>query len=89
MIHDSLNDKTFAWKPEWAANYREHATDDGSGVIGYDGLLLDGWNEVQGYPGGRHGRRTQAAHQRTPAVELGGILAARRCIRQFSAQAVG
>jgi hypothetical protein len=39
MVHDALNDATFEWKPEWAANYREHAIDDGTGVIGWDGLL--------------------------------------------------
>ena len=44
IVHDSLNDERFEWKPEWAANYREHAIDDGSGIIGWDGLLLDGWD---------------------------------------------
>lgn len=44
MVHDALNDETFEWKPEWAANYLEHAVQDENGVIGWDGLLLDGWD---------------------------------------------
>jgi hypothetical protein len=46
MVHDGLNDKTFEWKPEWAQNYREYAVEDKDGVIGWDGLLLDGWEEM-------------------------------------------
>jgi hypothetical protein len=47
MVHDRLNDKTFEWKAEWAANYREQAIGDSAneGVVGWDGLLLDGWTE--------------------------------------------
>jgi hypothetical protein len=46
LVHDVLNKDTFAWKPEWAAIYREHARDMGKGVMNWDGLLLDGWEEV-------------------------------------------
>ena len=41
-LYDGLND----WKPERAANYREHAEVFAAvmpGVIARDGLLLDGW----------------------------------------------
>jgi hypothetical protein len=43
-VHDVLNDRTFAWKPEWAAHYRRHAKENGPGVIEWDGRLLDGWS---------------------------------------------
>ena len=43
VVHDSLNDMMFEWKPKWADNYREYAINNGRGVIGWDGLLLDGW----------------------------------------------
>jgi hypothetical protein len=41
-VHDILNNKTFDWKPEWAAHYRKYATQDGD-LMSWDGLLLDGW----------------------------------------------
>ena len=44
MVHDVLNDDTFAWKPEWAAHYRQYARENGPGVIGWDGRLLVGWS---------------------------------------------
>jgi hypothetical protein len=43
-VHDKLNEKVFYWKPEWAADYRQHADDFGDGFIEWDGLLLDGWS---------------------------------------------
>ena len=43
MVHDKLTGKDFAWQPEWADHYREHRVLEGRGVIGWDGLLLDGW----------------------------------------------
>ena len=47
LVHDQLNDKIFEWKPEWASTWpdrRAHAP----GVVEWDGLLLDGWEPVQG-----------------------------------------
>lgn len=44
LVHDSLNDKMIEWQPDWAAHYREHAIAEGE-IIGWDGLLLDGWCE--------------------------------------------
>jgi hypothetical protein len=43
MVHDRLNDRTFEWKPEWKANYEKYAKPFGPDVIGWDGLLIDGW----------------------------------------------
>jgi hypothetical protein len=43
IVHDEMNDKSFEWQPEWAGHYREYATQHTEGVIGWDGLLLDGW----------------------------------------------
>jgi hypothetical protein len=45
-LHDQLNNKTFVWKPEWAERYRKQAKDAGNGMISWDGLLLDGWEEI-------------------------------------------
>jgi hypothetical protein len=46
LVHDKLSEKDLAWQPEWAAHYREHSVLEGHGVIGWDGLLLDGWTAV-------------------------------------------
>jgi hypothetical protein len=44
-VHDGLNDQIIDWQPEWAASYREYASDfDAPGVVSWDGLLLDGWS---------------------------------------------
>jgi hypothetical protein len=43
FVHDELNNKVLDWKPEWAANYREHAIFEPNGKVGWDGLILDGW----------------------------------------------
>jgi hypothetical protein len=45
MVHDALNDNTFSWEPKKCLeNYREKESDD---VVEWDGLLLDGWYEVE------------------------------------------
>jgi hypothetical protein len=46
MVHDKLTGEKLAWQPEWAEHYREHKVLEGHGVIGWDGLLLDGWTAV-------------------------------------------
>ena len=62
MVHDSLNDKTFAWKPEWAESYREYANNHAPGVIEWDGLLLDGWSTAEDIkPSGGGRQRTKSA----------------------------
>jgi hypothetical protein len=43
VIHDKLSDKNMDWQPEWAEHYRIHAVAEGHGVVGWDGLMLDGW----------------------------------------------
>jgi hypothetical protein len=45
-VHDTLTGQDFAWQPEWAQHYREHRVLEGRGLIGWDGLLLDGWTAV-------------------------------------------
>jgi hypothetical protein len=48
MVHDQRNDSTIEWKPEWADDYRKHATGGvGPGVVSWDGMLLDGWIEPE------------------------------------------
>ena len=48
MVHDALNDKMFEWEPEnYLKNYREHAEEDSEGIVAWDGLLLDGWYELE------------------------------------------
>jgi hypothetical protein len=42
-VHDKLNERILNWRAEWAANYWQYADDFADGVIGWDGLLLDGW----------------------------------------------
>jgi hypothetical protein len=43
MVHDRLNDRTFAWWPDQAAAYAKYAREVEPGVISFDGLLRDGW----------------------------------------------
>jgi hypothetical protein len=43
QVHDGLNDKALDWQPEWADSYRQYASEHDTGVIGWDGLLVDGW----------------------------------------------
>ena len=48
MLHDQLNDDWFEWSPDDADRYRKFAVHwDTSGAIAYDGLLLDGWMELE------------------------------------------
>ena len=47
MVHDQLNDQTFEWEPEkYRAHYERYAAPYGSGIIEWDGLLLDGWTPI-------------------------------------------
>ena len=47
-VHDALNDKRFQWEPEkYLEHYREHAAEYDDGMVEWDGLLLDGWHEVE------------------------------------------
>jgi len=46
LVHDALNDRTFKWKPEFAESYRKNAKVEGKGIVGWDGLRLDGWEEL-------------------------------------------
>ena len=47
LVHEGLNGDTFQWQPEkWSQDYRRRAIDWGSGIINWDGLLLDGWRPI-------------------------------------------
>jgi hypothetical protein len=47
MVHDLLNDKTFQWNPDrHLESYRRHAVPDGPHMVAWEGLLLDGWTEL-------------------------------------------
>jgi hypothetical protein len=43
FVHDKVNDRVLRWEPEWAAHYQEHAITKHTGRVGWDGLILDGW----------------------------------------------
>ena len=46
MVHDLLDDKTFPWLPEkYLESYRRFAEPEGSEMVAWDGMLLDGWTE--------------------------------------------
>jgi len=45
-VHDALNKQVLDWQPAWAADYRRYASEHDTGVINWDGLLLDGWSPV-------------------------------------------
>jgi hypothetical protein len=47
LVHDGLNDTVFEWQPERCeANFRRYAEQGRTGVINWDGLLLDGWRPL-------------------------------------------
>jgi hypothetical protein len=45
LVHDQLNNELIAWKPEWAAHYREFAQPcDAPGLITWGmAYCFDGW----------------------------------------------
>jgi hypothetical protein len=47
MVHDALNDRILAWSPDFEWSFAEYAREDAPGVINFDGLLLDGWTEIE------------------------------------------
>ena len=46
LVHDQLNDDTFEWLPEQHMPHWEPFKEAEPGVIGWDGLLLDGWRPL-------------------------------------------
>jgi hypothetical protein len=43
LVHDQLKNELIAWKPDWAAHYREFAQPfDAPGLITWDGYCLMG-----------------------------------------------
>jgi hypothetical protein len=47
MVHDALNDRILAWSPDFEWSFAKYAREDAPGVINFDGLLLDGWTEIE------------------------------------------
>src|SRR4051794_8357198 len=45
-VHDRVNEILIPWNPESSSHYRTNAFVHEPGVIGWDGLLLDGWTEL-------------------------------------------
>jgi hypothetical protein len=45
-VHDALNDRTFFWRPSWAADWRQYARSGGDGTAWFDGLVLDSWTPL-------------------------------------------
>jgi hypothetical protein len=46
VLHDRLNDKTITWTGDDAEHFRTYAVYEEDGTVGWDGLILDGWNTV-------------------------------------------
>ena len=47
LVHDQLNDDTFEWQSEKSLeHYRQYAHEHATGLIAWDGLLLDGWRPL-------------------------------------------
>src|SRR5437764_15350050 len=58
MVHDRLNRRIFEWLPKWR---HEYEPPDESGVVYWDGFLLDGWRTLpRRRTQGRRGTRKQA-----------------------------
>jgi hypothetical protein len=47
ILHDRRNDRTIAWSPAFEWEYKRNARQHAPGVIAFEGLLLDGWRDVQ------------------------------------------
>lgn len=47
LVHDRLNDRMIEWQPAWLASFIQDSADHEPGVIEWDGLLLDGWCDLQ------------------------------------------
>lgn len=46
MVHDAMSGMELAWQVEWAEHYEKNRVLEGRGLVGWDGLLLDGWTSV-------------------------------------------
>ena len=47
LVHDDLNDTVFEWQPErFEVDFRKYASQWCTGVVSWDGLLLDGWQPL-------------------------------------------
>jgi hypothetical protein len=46
-VHDQVTDEVIRWRPEWAVTWNE-CRYYVQGVVEWKGLLLDGWEPIQG-----------------------------------------
>lgn len=46
FVHDRAGGRTIPWSPEWAPIYCRYAREHESGLIDFDGLVLDGWSDA-------------------------------------------
>jgi hypothetical protein len=51
LLHDALNDRTIPWSPDFQPSFEKLAIPLGSRMVGYDGLILDGWLPLEDAPG--------------------------------------
>jgi hypothetical protein len=47
ILHDRRNDRTIAWSPAFEWEFKRYARQHAPGVIAFEGLLLDGWRDVE------------------------------------------
>jgi hypothetical protein len=47
MVHDAMNDRIFAWSPDFEWSFAKYARGHAPGIISFDGLLLDGWTDIE------------------------------------------
>ena len=46
-LHDRRNDRMIAWSPAFEWEFKRHARQHEPGVVVFEGLLLDGWKQVE------------------------------------------
>jgi hypothetical protein len=47
IVHDRRTDRAIPWSPDFEWEFKRRAKQDAPGVIAFEGLLLDGWLEIE------------------------------------------
>ncbi len=47
IVHDRRSNRAIPWSPAFEWEFKRRATQHAPGVIAFEGLLLDGWVEVE------------------------------------------
>lgn len=50
LLHDRASDRMLAWSPAFERSFEAEAREREPGVVSYDGLLLDGWMDIEDAP---------------------------------------